>query len=122
MIQVQTYLNIADNSGASTIMCINILGTHNPHYAKIGDKIIAVIKSISKKSSVKKSDIVKALVIRTRQKLIRSDGTIIHFPKNEAILLDKANNPQGTRIFGPITKEIHLKNFYKISSLAQEII
>lgn len=122
MIQTQTYLNIADNSGARKIMCIRILGTNNPNYAHIGDIIIGVVKDALPNMPIKRSDIVRAVIVRTRKTLRRSDGTSIRFDDNAAVIINKENNPRGTRIFGPIARELREKNFSKIISLATEVV
>nr|YP_009398301.1 ribosomal protein L14 [Thaumatella adunca]ARW67487.1 ribosomal protein L14 [Thaumatella adunca] len=122
MIQTQTYLNIADNSGARKIMCIRVLGTNNPKYAKIGDIIIGVVKDASPNMPVKRSDVVRAVIVRTRKTLRRSDGMNIRFDDNAAVIINKDKNPRGTRVFGPIAKELRDKNFTKIISLAPEVV
>nr|YP_009394178.1 ribosomal protein L14 [Rhodomela confervoides]ARW62740.1 ribosomal protein L14 [Rhodomela confervoides] len=122
MIQTQTYLNIADNSGARKIMCIRVLGTNNPKYAKIGDVIIGVVKDASPNMPVKRSDVVRAVIVRTKKTLRRLDGMSIRFDDNAAVLINKDNNPRGTRVFGPIAKELRDKNFTKIISLAPEVV
>nr|ARW63777.1 ribosomal protein L14 [Chondria sp. (in: red algae)] len=122
MIQTQTYLNIADNSGARRIMCIQVLGTNNPSYAKIGDIIIGVVKDASPNMPVKRSDIVRAVIVRTKKTLRRTDGMSIRFDDNAAVIINKDNNPRGTRVFGPIAKELRDKNFAKIISLAPEVV
>lgn len=122
MIQTQTYLNIADNSGARKIMCIRVLGTNNPKYAKIGDIIIGVVKDASPNMPVKRSDVVRAVIVRTKKTLRRLDGMSIRFDDNAAVLINKDNNPRGTRVFGPIAKELRDKNFTKIISLAPEVV
>lgn len=122
MIQNQSYLNIADNSGAKKIMCIRILGSSNPKYAHIGDTIIGVVKYASPNMPVKKSDIVRAVIVRTKKTIRRIDGIQIRFDDNAAVLINSDNNPKGTRIFGPIARELREKNFSKIISLANEVI
>nr|QCI05512.1 ribosomal protein L14 [Crouania attenuata] len=122
MIQTQSNLNIADNTGARSIMCIRILGTSNPKYASIGDIIIGVVKDASPNMPVKRSDVVRAVVVRTKKAKRRSDGMSIRFDDNAAVLINKDNNPRGTRVFGPIAKELRDKNFSKIISLAQEVV
>lgn len=121
MIQVQTYLNVADNTGAKEIMCINVLG-NNRTKAYIGDIIIGVVKKALPNMLVKKASIVRALIIRTRNTILRKSGMSINFSDNAAIIIDKENNPKGTRIFGPVAKEIRDKNFTKVISLATDII
>nr|YP_009395007.1 ribosomal protein L14 [Polysiphonia stricta]ARW63569.1 ribosomal protein L14 [Polysiphonia stricta] len=122
MIQTQTYLKVADNSGARKIMCIRVLGTNNPKYGNIGDIIIGVVKDASPNMPVKKSEVIRAVIVRTRKTLRRSDGMSIRFDDNAAVIINKDKNPRGTRVFGPIAKELRDKNFTKIISLAPEII
>lgn len=122
MIQTQTYLNIADNSGARKIMCIRILGTNNPKYATIGDIIIGVVKDAVPNMPIKRSEVVKAVIVRTKKTLRRSDGMVIRFDDNAAVIINKDKNPKGTRVFGPIAKELRDKNFTKIISLAPEVV
>nr|QJH88330.1 ribosomal protein L14 [Pterocladia lucida] len=122
MIQTQSYLNIADNSGARKIMCIQILGSSNPKYAEIGDIIIAVVKDASPNMPIKRSDIVRAVIVRTRKTVRRKDGMSIRFDDNAAIIINQENNPRGTRVFGPIARELREKNFSKIISLAPEVV
>nr|YP_009393568.1 ribosomal protein L14 [Bostrychia simpliciuscula]ARW62130.1 ribosomal protein L14 [Bostrychia simpliciuscula] len=122
MIQTQTYLNVADNSGARKIMCIRVLGSNNPNYASIGDTIIGVVKDASPNMPIKRSDLVKAVIVRTKKTIRRSDGMTIRFDDNAAIIINKENNPRGTRVFGPIAKELRDKNFTKIISLAPEVV
>nr|YP_009257582.1 ribosomal protein L14 [Coeloseira compressa]ANH09665.1 ribosomal protein L14 [Coeloseira compressa] len=122
MIQTQSYLNIADNSGARKIMCIRVLGTNNPSYAKIGDIIIGVVKDASPNMPIKKSDIVRAVIVRTKKTLRRADGMSIRFDDNAAVIINQENNPRGTRVFGPIAKELRDKSFSKIISLAPEVV
>lgn len=121
MIQPQTYLNVADNTGAKKIMCIRILGD-NRKYAKIGDVIIGVVKDATPNMPVKRSDIVRAVIIRTRKTITRIDGMGIRFDDNAAVLINAENNPRGTRVFGPVAREIREKNFVKIASLAFEVL
>nr|YP_009628830.1 ribosomal protein L14 [Balbiania investiens]QBX88613.1 ribosomal protein L14 [Balbiania investiens] len=122
MIQPQSYLNIADNSGARKIMCIRVLGTSNPSYGGIGDIIIGVVKDASPNMAVKRSDIVRAVIVRTRHTLRRLDGISIRFDDNAAVIINQENNPRGTRVFGPIARELRDKNFSKIISLAPEVV
>ena len=122
MIQNQSYLNIADNSGARKIMCIRVLGSSNPKYANIGDIIIGVVKDASPNMPIKRSDIVRAVIVRTRKTTRRLDGMQIRFDDNAAVLITEDNNPKGTRIFGPIARELREKNFSKIISLATEVV
>nr|QCI05032.1 ribosomal protein L14 [Callithamnion tetricum] len=122
MIQTQSYLNIADNSGARKIMCIRVLGSSNPHYAGIGDIIIGVVKDASPNMAIKRSDVVRAVIVRTKKTIRRDDGMSIRFDDNAAVIINKENNPRGTRVFGPIAKELRDKNFSKIISLAPEVV
>lgn len=121
MIQAQTILNAADNSGAKKIMCIKVLG-HNKKIAKVGDIIIAVVKDVTPNMLIKKSEIVRAVVVRTSQSIKRIDGSRLRFDDNAAVIINADNNPRGTRIFGPIGREIRDKDFSKIVSLAPEVI
>ena len=122
MIQQQSYLNVADNSGARKIMCLRVLSTGNCTYGSIGDVIIAVVKDANPNMTVKKSDIVRAVIVRTKQALRRDSGMSIRFDDNAAVIINKDNNPRGTRVFGPIARELRDKNFTKIISLAPEVI
>jgi large subunit ribosomal protein L14 len=122
MIQQQSYLNVADNSGARKIMCLRVLSTGNCTYGSIGDVIIAVVKDANPNMTVKKSDIVRAVIVRTKQALRRESGMSIRFDDNAAVIINKDNNPRGTRVFGPIARELRDKNFTKIISLAPEVI
>ncbi len=121
MIQTQTFLNVADNTGAKKIMCIRILG-NNRTFGQIGDIIIGVIKEALPEMPVKRSEIVKAVIVRTKKKIRRKDGSFISFDENAAVLINAQKNPRGTRIFGPIAREIRDKNFIKIISLATEVL
>ena len=121
MIQPQTYLTVADNTGARKIMCIRILG-QNKQYGNIGDVIIGVVKDATPNMPVKRSDIVRAVVVRTRHTVRRKDGMSIRFDDNAAVIINKENNPRGTRVFGPIAREIRDKSFTKIVSLAPEVL
>jgi len=121
MIQPQTYLTIADNTGARKIMCIRILGG-NRKYGRLGDVIIGVVKDASPNMPVKRSDIVRAVIVRTRHTVRRKDGMSIRFDDNAAVIINKENNPRGTRVFGPIAREIRDKSFTKIVSLAPEVL
>ena len=122
MIQSQSYLNVADNSGARKLMCIRILGTSNPRYASLGDIIIGVVKDASPNMGVKRSDVVRAVIVRTKHTIRRKDGMSIRFDDNAAVIINQENNPKGTRVFGPIARELRDKNFPKIISLAPEVV
>ncbi|MFZ4664825.1 MAG: 50S ribosomal protein L14 [Prochlorotrichaceae cyanobacterium] len=121
MIQQETYLNVADNSGARKLMCIRVLGG-NRRYAGIGDVIIAVVKDAIPNMPVKKSDVVRAVVVRTRKNLCRDSGMSIRFDDNAAVIINAEGNPRGTRVFGPVARELRDRNFMKIVSLAPEVI
>ena len=121
MIKQETFLNVADNSGAKRIQCIRVLGT-NRRYAHVGDVIVAAVKDAMPNMGVKKSDVVKAVVVRTRATLRRVNGNSIRFDDNAAVILGTDNNPKGTRVFGPVARELRDRNFTKIVSLAPEVI
>ena len=121
MIQTQTYLNVADNSGARKIMCIRILGG-NRKFAGIGDVIIGVVKDATPNMPIKRSDVVRAVIMRTKSTIRRKDGMSIRFDDNAAVIINKDGNPRGSRIFGPIARELREKNFTKIISLANEVV
>nr|BDD17432.1 ribosomal protein L14 [Takakia lepidozioides] len=122
MIQPQTYLNVADNSGARKLMCIRVLGASNRKYAHIGDIIIAVVKEAVPNMPLKKSEIVRAVIVRTCKELKRNNGTIIQFDDNAAVVINQEGNPKGTRVFGPVARELRESNFTKIVSLAPEVL
>ena len=122
MIQMQSNLFVADNSGARRIQCIKVLGGSNRRFASIGDIIVVSIKDAIPRGKVKKGDVYKAVVVRTKKDFMRPDGTIIRFDRNAAVLLDKQEEPIATRIFGPVTRELRTKKFMKIISLAPEVI
>ena len=121
MIYPQTMLTVADNTGAKKVMCIRVLGG-NKKYAKIGDSIIAVVKEAIPNMPIKRSDIVRAIVVRTKKTIRRPDGMYIRFDDNAAVIVNAENNPRGTRVFGPVAREIRDKNFSKIVSLAPEVL
>lgn len=122
MIQQESRLTVADNTGAKTLLCIRVLGSSNRMFASIGDIIVAVVKDAAPNMPVKKSDVVRAVVVRTKTSLRRSDGSTIRFDDNAAVIINKDNNPTGTRVFGPVARELREKNFMKIVSLAPEVI
>lgn len=122
MIQMQTRLNVADNSGAREVMCVKVLGGSKRRYATIGDIIVVSIKDALPNSKVKKGDVAKAVVVRTVHKLKRPDGSYIRFDDNSAVLINAAKEPVGTRIFGPVARELRAKQFVKIVSLAPEVL
>jgi len=121
MIYPQTMLTVADNTGAKKFMCIRVLGG-TKKYAKIGDTIIAVVKEAIPNMPVKRSDVVRAIVVRTKKTIRRPDGMYIRFDDNAAVIVNMENNPRGTRVFGPVAREIRDKNFSKIVSLAPEVL
>lgn len=122
MIQPQTYLNVADNSGAKKLMCIRVLGGGNRRYGHIGDRIVAVVKESNPNMAVKKSDVVEAVIVRTKKSINRDSGMSIRFDDNAAVIINKEGNPRGTRVFGPVARELRDKNFTKIVSLAPEVL
>ncbi len=122
MIQMQTRLNVADNSGAKEVQCIKVLGGSHKRVASIGDIIVVSIKDALPNSKVKKGDVAKAVVVRTIHKLRRADGSYIRFDDNSAVLINAAKEPVGTRIFGPVARELRAKQFVKIVSLAPEVL
>ena len=122
MIQQQTLLKVADNSGAKEIMCIKVLGGTNRRYANIGDVIVASVKKATPGGAVKKGEVVKAVVVRTVNGVSRDDGTYIRFDENAAVLIKDDKSPRGTRIFGPVARELRGKEFTKILSLAPEVL
>jgi large subunit ribosomal protein L14 len=122
MIQTQSVLDVADNSGARQVMCIKVLGGSKRRYASIGDIIVCAVKDAAPQSKVKKGDVVRAVVVRTAKELSRPDGTYIRFDANGAVLINKDNEPVGTRIFGPVARELRAKKFMKIVALAPEVL
>lgn len=122
MIQVQTRLKVADNTGAREIMCIHVVGGSRRRYAEVGDVIIASVKQATPTSSLKKGDVVRAVVVRTAKEYARPDGSYIRFDENAAVIIDDAKNPKGTRIFGPVARELRERGFMKIVSLAPEVV
>jgi len=121
MIYPQTILTVADNTGAKKVMCIRILGG-NKKYARIGDTIIAVVKEAIPNMPVKRSDVIRAVIVRTKKSIRRQDGMYIRFDDNAVVIVNMENNPRGTRVFGPVAREIRDKNFSKIVSLAPEVL
>ena len=121
MIQPQTYLTVADNTGAKKLMCIRVLG-NNRKYANVGDIIIGVVKDALPNMAVKRSNVVRAVVVRTKKTIKRNDGMALRFDDTAAVIINTENNPRGTRVFGPVAREIRDKNFTKIISLANEIV
>jgi len=122
MIQQQTYLNVADNSGAKKIMCIRVLGGSGRKYGTVGDIIVASVKEALPNSKVEAGDVVKAVIVRTKKEISRPDGTHIKFDENAAVLINQYKEPIGTRIFGPVARELRAKGFMKIISLAPEVL
>jgi len=119
---MQTYLKVADNSGAKELMCIRVLGGTRRRYANIGDIIVASVKKAAPGGAVKKGDVVKAVVVRSAKGLRREDGTYIRFDDNAAVIIKEDKNPKGTRIFGPVARELREKDYLKILSLAPEVL
>jgi len=122
MIQVETNLEVADNSGARRVQCIKVLGGSKRKYASVGDVIVVSIKEAIPRGRVKKGEVVQAVVVRTAKDVRRPDGTAIRFDKNAAVLINKQGEPIGTRIFGPVTRELRAKKYMKIISLAPEVL
>ena len=122
MIQPQTLLKVADNTGAKELMCIRVLGGSKRKYANIGDVVVASVKKASPGGTVKKGDVVKAVIVRSATGLRRDDGTYIRFDENAAVIIKEDKNPRGTRIFGPVARELREKDYLKILSLAPEVL
>ena len=122
MVQMTTILDVADNSGAKKVMCIKVLGGSNRKYASIGDVIVVSIREAIPQAKVKKGDVAKAVIVRTKKEIRRADGSYIRFDGNSAVLINKDNEPIGTRIFGPVARELRAKKFMKIISLAPEVL
>ncbi|MDP6572776.1 MAG: 50S ribosomal protein L14 [Rhodospirillales bacterium] len=122
MIQAETNLSIADNSGARRVQCIKVLGGSKRKYASVGDVIVVTVKEAIPRGRVKKGEIMRAVVVRTAKEIRRPDGSAIRFDRNAAVLIDKQGEPVGTRIFGPVTRELRAKRYMKIISLAPEVL
>jgi len=122
MIQIYSRLKVADNSGAREIMCIHVPGGTGRRYARVGDIIIASVKLAQPNAAVKKGDVVKAVVVRTAKQFGRTDGSYVRFDDNAAVILTDKQNPRGTRVFGPVARELRERNFLKIASLAPEVV
>jgi len=122
VIQVETRLRVADNTGAREILCIRIMGGWRRRSASVGDVIVGTVKQAVPNGAIKKGDVVRAVIVRTRKEHGRGDGTFIAFDENAAVIIDNAQNPRGTRIFGPVARELREKNFMKIISLAPEVL
>lgn len=123
MIQVQTMLKVADNSGGKKIMCIKVLGSNQKRYARIGEVFVGAVKEAAPHSPIKKGDVVRAVIVRTKKEIRRKDGTYLRFGDNACVIIDKEKKePKGTRIFGPIAREVRRAGFFKIASLAPEVL
>ena len=122
MIQMQSILNVADNSGAKKVYCVKVLGGSKKHIAKIGELIVVSVREALPNAKVKKGDVQRAVIVRTVKEIARPDGSLIRFDDNAAVLIDKNNEPVGTRIFGPVARELRAKKFMKIVSLAPEVL
>jgi large subunit ribosomal protein L14 len=122
MIQQETRLNVADNSGAKKVLCIRVLGGTRRRYARGGDTIVVTVKEAIPNSKVKKGDVTRAVVVRTKKEIPRPDGTLIRFDENAAVLINQYGEPVGTRIFGPVARELRAKRYMKIVSLAPEVL
>ena len=122
MIQVESYLKVADNTGAKEIHCIRVLGGSKRKYGNIGDVIVASVRKATPGGTVKKGDVVKAVIVRTKRGIRREDGTYVRFDENAAVIIKEDKNPKGTRIFGPVARELREKDYMKILSLAPEVI
>ena len=122
MVQMQTYLKVADNTGAKEIMCIRVLGGTRKRYARVGDVIVASVKKSTPGGVCKKGDVVKAVIVRSKSPLRREDGSYIRFDENAAVIIKEDRNPRGTRIFGPVARELRERDYMKILSLAPEVI
>lgn len=122
MIQQESVLNVADNTGAKRLLCIRVLGGSHRRYARVGDIIVGTVKEAAPGGVVKKGDVVKAVVVRTKKEMRRRDGSYIRFDENAAVIINDAKDPRGTRIFGPVARELREKAFMKIVSLAPEVI
>ena len=122
MIQMQSYMKVADNTGAKELMCIRVLGGTRRRYANIGDVVVASVKKATPGGVIKKGDVVKAVIVRSKKGLRREDGTYIRFDENAAVIIRDDKNPKGTRIFGPVARELRDKDYMKILSLAPEVL
>ena len=122
MIQMQTYLKVADNTGAKELMCIRVLGGSRKRYANIGDVVVASVKKAAPGGTVKKGEVVRAVIVRSAKGLRREDGTYIRFDENAAVIIKEDKHPRGTRIFGPVARELREKDYTKILSLAPEVL
>ena len=122
MIQQETRLEVADNTGAKQLLCIRVMGSSNKKFAAVGDVVIATVKDATPNMAVKKSEVVRAVIVRTKHDISRADGSVIRFDDNAAVIINKDGNPRGTRVFGPVARELRDNNFMKIVSLAPEVI
>ena len=122
MIQQETRLVVADNTGAKELLVIRVMGSSNKKFAAVGDVVVATVKDATPNMTVKKSEVVKAVIVRTKHDIKRADGSVIRFDENAAVIFNKDGNPRGTRVFGPVARELRDKNFMKIVSLAPEVI
>ena len=122
MIQQETRLVVADNTGANELLVIRVMGSSNKKFAAVGDVVVATVKDATPNMTVKKSEVVKAVIVRTKHDIKRADGSVIRFDENAAVIINKDGNPRGTRVFGPVARELRDKNFMKIVSLAPEVI
>jgi large subunit ribosomal protein L14 len=122
MIQQQSYLDVADNSGAKKLMCIRVLGGSKKRYGRLGDVIVASIKEAIPNTPLKKGDVVKAVIVRTTKETRREDGSYIKFDSNAGVIIDESGDPKGTRVFGPVARELRTKGFMKIVTLAPEVV
>ncbi len=122
MVQQETYLEVADNSGARLIQCIRVLGTGSQYVGGVGDVIVAAVKDAIPRAGVKKGDVVRAVVVRTKKEINRADGSSIRFDTNAAVIINPQNEPRGTRVFGPVARELRDKRFMRIVSLAPEVL
>jgi large subunit ribosomal protein L14 len=122
VIQQETRVRVADNTGARELLCIRVMGGSHRRYARVGDIIVGTVKTATPQGQIKKGEVVRAVVVRTKKAQIRDDGTQIAFDENAAVIIDQQRNPRGTRIFGPVARELREKNFMKIVSLAPEVL
>ncbi|ANH78438.1 50S ribosomal protein L14 [Candidatus Chlamydia sanziniae] len=122
MIQQESQLKVADNTGAKKVKCFKVLGGSRRRYASVGDVIVCSVREVEPNTSMKKGDVIKAVIVRTRRHIIRKDGSTLRFDTNSCVVIDDKGNPKGTRIFGPVAREIRDRGFVKISSLAPEVI
>ena len=122
MIQQETRLTVADNTGAKELLVIRVMGSSNKKFASVGDVVIATVKDATPNMAVKKSEVVRAVIVRTKHDITRADGSVIRFDDNAAVVINKDGNPTGTRVFGPVARELRDNNFMKIVSLAPEVI